>query len=172
MKRGLTLLEESFCQLVVTGTSARLAYARTWNVAPDGDERHVRRLDARAGRLVRRADVAARMEEIRREMRQRDRERWARRGDEIAERLYGAIMSAASEGGTAILDKGALHGVEVLARMKGLNAPETTVVKDGGPSDDCVPRALRDMTDEELAAALAASAPAALPPAGADGEAG
>lgn len=172
MKRGLTLLEESFCQLVVTGTPARLAYAQVWNVAPAGDGRHLGRLDARAGRLVRRADVAARMEEIRREMRQRDREKWDRRGDEIAEAIYGAVMSAAAEGGTAILDKCALRGVEVLARMKGLNAPETTVVKDGGVSDDCVPRALREMTDEELAAALAASAPAALPPPGADGGAG
>lgn len=161
MKNGLTLLEENYCQLVVTGEPSRTAYAKVWNLPPDGDARHVKRLDARAGRLARRADIVLRMEEIRRELRQRDREKWERRGDEIAETIYGAIMSAAGAGKTAILDKCALHGVEVLAKMKGLNAPDTTVVKDGGASDDCTPRALRDMTDDELAAALEASLPAA-----------
>ena len=47
-----------------------------------------------------------------------------------------------------------LKGIEVLAKLKGLNAPEETVLKDGGKTDNFVPRGVEAMSAEDLQAII------------------
>ena len=42
----------------------------------------------------------------------------------------------------------------MLARLKGLNAPEETVLKDGGRADNFVPRGVEGMSDADLRAII------------------
>ncbi len=53
-----------------------------------------------------------------------------------------------------LLSKGALKGIEVLAKLKGLNAPEETVLKDGGKADNYTPRGVEGMSAEDLQAII------------------
>lgn len=146
MKSGLTLYEEAFCQLVAVGKAATEAYSEAFGRAP----KNRKQLENKAGYLSRRVDVVARIDEIRLEARRLNRAKWERRGEEIAEAIFTAISDATKAGSMAVLDKGVLHGVEVLAKLKGLNEPDTTVVKNGGVSDDFTPRGIENVSDEEL----------------------
>ena len=40
--------------------------------------------------------------------------------------------------------------MEVLAKLKGLNAPDETVLKDGGRAEDFTPRGVEAMSDADL----------------------
>lgn len=151
MKNGLTLMEERFCQLVALGKTAREAYSEAFSLAIT-DRRREHLIDNRASRLAKRADIVARIAEAAGEQRRRNREMWERRGEDLADRLYGRIMEA--DGADMLLSKGALKGIEVLARLKGLNAPEETVLKDGGKADGYVPRGIEGMSDEDLKAII------------------
>ena len=53
-----------------------------------------------------------------------------------------------------LLSNGALKGIEVLAKLKGLNAPDTTVLKDGGKADNYTPRGVEGMSDADLQAII------------------
>ena len=160
---GLTLQEEAFCQLVAMGKSGVDAYEEAFG-KPAVDERHKRLYTKRASNLARRIDVAARIIEAKGEQKRRDREMWQRKGDKIANALYDAVERSMSKtlvdqktGQTkpAILDKDTLHGIEILAKMKGLNAPEENVIKNGGVSDDYTPRGLEAVSDKDLDAIIA-----------------
>jgi hypothetical protein len=77
---------------------------------------------------------------------------WERRGEGLADKLYERIMEAEKAG--MLLSKGALKGIEVPAKLKGLNAPEETVLKDGGKADSFVPRGVEGMSAEDLRAII------------------
>ena len=156
-KHGLTLMEETFCQMCAVGKSAREAYSEAYSMAIT-DEKRKHLIDNRASRLMKRADIVARIAEAAGEARRKNREMWERRGEEIAEGIYNAISMAIGlvmpTGKPCILDRDTLKGVEVLAKLKGLNAPEETVLKDGGKADNFVPRGIEGMSDADLKAII------------------
>ena len=152
MRQGLTLMEERFCQLVAIGKSAREAYSEAFSLAIT-DERRKHSIDNRASRLQKRADIISRIAEAAGEARRKNREMWEERGESLAERLHQRIIEADHEG--MLLSREALKGIEVLARLKGLNAPEETVLKDGGRADSFTPRGVEGMSDADLKAIIA-----------------
>lgn len=148
---GLTLMEERFCALMAHGQTAREAYSEAFSVALV-DRRREHQVDNKASRLQKRADIISRIAELAGEAKRKNREMWERRGEDLADRLYERVMEADKAG--LLLSKGALKGIEVLARMKGLNAPEETVLKDGGKADTFVPRGVEGMSDADLHAII------------------
>ena len=150
-KQGLTLMEELFCQLVAVGKSAREAYSEAFSIAIT-DERRKHSIDNKASRLQKRADIISRIAEAAGENKRKNREMWERRGEDLADRLYERVMEADKAG--LLLSKGALKGIEVLAKMKGLNAPEETVLKNGGMADNFTPRGVEGMSDADLKAII------------------
>lgn len=151
MRNGLSLFEERFCQLSALGKTARDAYSEAFSVAVT-DKRRTTQVDNRASRLMKRADIISRIEELAGEAKRKNREMWERRGEDLADRLYERVMEADKAG--MLLSKGALKGIEVLTKMKGLNAPEETVLKDGGRADSFVPRGVEGMSAEDLRAII------------------
>jgi hypothetical protein len=151
MRQGLTLFEDRFCQLVALGKSAREAYSEAFSVAIT-DERRKHSIDNRASRLHKRADIISRIAEAAGEARRKNREMWESRGEDLAERIYTNVMAADKAG--LLLSKGALKGIEVLAKLKGLNAPEETVLKDGGKAENYTPRGVEGMSDADLRAII------------------
>ena len=151
MRQGLTLMEERFCQLVAIGKSAREAYSEAFSLAIT-DERRKHSIDNRASRLQKRADIISRIAEAAGEARRKNREMWEGRGEDLAERIYQNVMDADRAG--LLLSKGALKGLEVLAKLKGLNAPEETILKDGGKADSFTPRGVEGMSDADLQAII------------------
>ncbi len=151
MRQGLTLFEDRFCQLVALGKSAREAYSEAFSVAIT-DERRKHSIDNRASRLQKRADIISRIAELAGEAKRKNREMWERRGEDLADKLYERVMEADKVG--LLLSKGALKGIEVLAKLKGLNAPDTTVLKDGGKADNYTPRGVEGMSDADLQAII------------------
>ena len=151
MKRGLTLFEDRFCQLVALGKTAREAYSEAYSLAIT-DEKRKHSIDNRASRLMKRADIMVRIEEAAGENKRKNREMWERRGEDLADRLYERVMEADKAG--LLLSKGALKGIEVLAKMKGLNAPEETVLKNGGMAENFTPRGVEGMSAEDLRAII------------------
>ena len=153
MKRdGLTLMEEAFCQLVAQGQTAVAAYSEAFG-KPAIDDRAKRLYTKRASNLAKRPDIAARIIEAKGEQKRRDREKWETRGNEIAEKLYSRIIEADKAG--ELLTRETLKGVEVLAKMKGMNAPEEQVLKNGGMADGAyVPRGLEAVSDADLDALI------------------
>ena len=151
MREGLTLMEERFCQLVAIGKSAREAYSEAFSLAIT-DERRKHSIDNKASRLQKRADIISRIAEAAGENKRKNREMWERRGEDLADRLYARVMEADKVG--MLLSKGALKGIEVLAKMKGLNAPEETVLKNGGMAENFTPRGVEGMSDEDLRAII------------------
>ena len=152
MKQGLTLMEERFCQLSALGSTAREAYSEAFSLAITSDKRRVHTIDNRASRLAKRADIISRIAELAGEAKRKNREMWERRGEDLADKLYERVMEADQAG--LLLSKGALKGIEVLAKLKGLNAPEETVLKDGGKADNFVPRGVEGMSDADLQAII------------------
>lgn len=152
MKQGLTLMEERFCQLSALGSTAREAYSEAFSLAITSDKRRVHTIDNRASRLTKRADIISRIAELAGEAKRKNREMWERRGEDLADKLYERVMEADKVG--LLLSKGALKGIEVLAKLKGLNAPEETVLKDGGKADNFVPRGVEAMSAEDLQAII------------------
>ena len=152
MKQGLTLMEERFCQLSALGSTAREAYSEAFSLAITSDKRRVHTIDNRASRLTKRADIISRIAELAGEAKRKNREMWERRGEDLADKLYERVMEADKVG--LLLSKGALKGIEVLAKLKGLNAPEETVLKDGGKADNFVPRGVEGMSTEDLQAII------------------
>ena len=156
MKRGLTLMEESFCQLVALGRTARDAYSEAYSV-PLTDDKSKRLVDKRASRLTKRVDIAARIAEAAGEKKRRNREMWESRGEQIAEGIYNAIAlaidSVTKDGKPGILDRDTLKGVEVLAKLKGLNAPEETILTPG-QGEKFTPRGVEGMSDADLRAII------------------
>lgn len=151
MRRGLSLFEDRFCQLVALGKSAREAYSEAFSVAiTDGKRKHS--IDNRASRLMKRPDIISRIAELAGEAKRKNREMWESRGEDLAERIYTNVMAADKAG--LLLSKGALKGIEVLAKLKGLNAPEETVLKDGGKADSYTPRGVEGMSDADLRAII------------------
>ena len=151
MRQGLTLFEDRFCQLVALGKSAREAYSEAFSVAIT-DEKRKHSIDNRASRLQKRADIISRIAEAAGETRRKNREMWESRGEDLAERIYTNVMAADKAG--LLLSKGALKGIEVLAKLKGLNAPEETVLKDGGKAENYTPRGVEGMSDADLRAII------------------
>ena len=151
MRQGLTLFEDRFCQLVALGKSAREAYSEAYSVAITDDKRK-HSIDNRASRLMKRPDIVSRITEAAGEARRKNREMWESRGENLAERLFKNVMDADKAG--LLLSKGALKGIEVLAKLKGLNAPEETVLKDGGKADNYTPRGVEGMSDADLRAII------------------
>lgn len=152
MKQGLTLMEERFCQLSALGSTAREAYSEAFSLAITSDKRRIHTIDNRASRLTKRADIISRIAELAGEAKRKNREMWERRGEDLADKLYERVMEADKHG--LLLSKGALKGIEVLAKLKGLNAPEETVLKDGGKADNFVPRGVEGMSDADLQAII------------------
>ncbi len=152
MKQGLTLMEERFCQLSALGSTAREAYSEAFSLAITSDKRRVHTIDNRASRLMKRADIISRIAELAGEAKRKNREMWERRGEDLADRLHQRIIEADHEG--MLLSKGALKGIEVLAKLKGLNAPEETILKDGGKADSYTPRGVEGMSDADLQAII------------------
>ena len=152
MKQGLTLMEERFCQLSALGSTAREAYSEAFSLAITSDKRRVHTIDNRASRLTKRADIISRIAELAGDAKRKNREMWERRGEDLADKLYERVMEADKVG--LLLSKGALKGIEVLAKLKGLNAPEETVLKDGGKTDNFVPRGVEAMSAEDLQAII------------------
>ena len=150
-KQGLTLMEERFCQLVALGNSAREAYSEAFSIAIT-DERRKHSIDNKASRLQKRADIISRIAEAAGENKRKNREMWERRGEDLADRLYERVMEADKAG--LLLSKGALKGIEVLAKMKGLNAPEETVLKNGGMAENFTPRGVEGMSEADLKAII------------------
>lgn len=154
MKRnGLTLMEEAFCQLVAQGQTAVAAYSEAFG-KPALDERAKRLYTKRASNLANRVDIAARIIDAKGEQKRRSREKWEARGEELAEKLYTRIVQADKAGD--LLTRETLKGVEVLAKMKGLNAPEEQVLKNGGMAEGAyAPRGLEAVSDADLDALIA-----------------
>ena len=146
MRQGLSLFEDRFCQLVALGKSAREAYSEAFSVAIT-DEKRKHSIDNRASRLQKRTDIISRIAELAGEAKRKNREMWERRGEEIANGIYAAIYKAldctTKEGKPCILERDTLKGIEVLAKLKGLNAPEETVLKDGGTTPSSTRRSGR-----------------------------
>lgn len=157
MRQGLSLFEDRFCQLVALGKSAREAYSEAFSVAIT-DEKRKHSIDNRASRLQKRTDIISRIAELAGEAKRKNREMWERRGEEIANGIYAAIYKAldctTKEGKPCILERNTLKGIEVLAKLKGLNAPEETVLKDGGKADSYTPRGIEGMSDADLRAII------------------
>ena len=157
MKQGLTLMEERFCQLVALGKTARDAYSEAFSVAIT-DDRRKHSIDNRASRLQKRPDIMSRIAEAAGENKRRNREMWQSRGEQIAEGIFDAISraigSVTKDGKPCILDRDTLKGVEVLAKLKGLNAPEETVLKNGGMADSYTPHGVEGMSDADLRAII------------------
>ena len=157
MKHGLTLFEDRFCQLVALGKTAREAYSEAYSIAIT-DEKRKHSIDNRASRLMKRPDIVSRIEEAAGEAKRKNREMWERRGEEIANGIYAAIYKAldctTKEGKPCILERDTLKGIEVLAKLKGLNAPEETVLKDGGKAENYTPRGVEGMSDADLRAII------------------
>ena len=151
MKNGLTLMEERFCQLVAMGQTARDAYSEAFSVAVT-DKRRTTQVDNRASRLMKRADIISRIAEAAGEAKRKNREMWERRGEDLADRIYSRVMEKDAKG--KLLTRDALKGIEILAKLKGLNAPEETVLKDGGKADNFVPRGVEGMSTEDLQAII------------------
>ena len=154
MKRaGLTLMEEAFCRLVAIGKPQTDAYAEAFGVvvAP-GDAKAARRITKKASYLAQRVDIAARIVEAKGEEKRRDREMWEQRSADLANRLFDRIIAADRQG--ELLERDTLKGIEVLAKLKGLNAPDTTVLKDGGVADNFEPRGLEAVSDKDLDAII------------------
>lgn len=151
MRQGLTLMEERFCQLSALGKTARDAYSEAFSLAIT-DKRREHSVDNRASRLTKRADIISRIAELAGEAKRKNREMWERRGEDLADKLYARVMEADKAG--LLLSKGALKGIEVLAKLKGMNAPEEAVLKDGGKYDDFVPRGVEGMSAEDLRAII------------------
>lgn len=154
MKRiGLTLMEEEFCQLVALGKMATEAYIDAFGKVPI-DERERKRITVRASKLANRADIASRIVEAKGEQARRNKEKWQQRGDEIAEEIFSAISRqkgrSDENGRPLILNKDTLKGVEVLAKLKGLNAPDVNVLKNGGNAEDDTPRGLEAVSEQDL----------------------
>ena len=149
---GLTLMEERFCQLSALGSTAREAYSEAFSLAITSDKRRVHTIDNRASRLAKRADIISRIAELAGEAKRKNREMWERRGEDLADKLYERVMEADQAG--LLLSKGALKGIEVLAKLKGLNAPEETILKDGGKADSYTPRGVEGMSDADLQAII------------------
>ena len=156
-KQGLTLMEELFCQLVAVGMSAREAYSEAFSIAIT-DERRKHSIDNKASRLQKRADIISRIAEAAGENKRKNREMWERRGEEIANGIYAAIHKAldctTKDGKPCILERDTLKGIEVLARLKGLNAPEETVLKNGGMAENFTPRGVEGMSEADLKAII------------------
>jgi hypothetical protein len=152
MKQGLTLMEERFCQLSALGSTAREAYSEAFSLAITSDRRRIHTIDNRASRLAKRADIISRIAELAGEAKRKNREMWERRGEDLADKLYERVMEADQAG--LLLSKGALKGIEVLAKLKGLNAPEETILKDGGKADSYTPRGVEGMSDADLQAII------------------
>ena len=148
---GLTLMEERFCALMAHGKTAREAYSEAFSVALV-DSRREHSVDNRASRLQKRADIISRIAELAGEAKRKNREMWERRGEDLADKLYERVMEADQAG--LLLSKGALKGIEVLAKLKGLNAPEETILKDGGKADSYTPRGVEGMSEEDLRAII------------------
>ena len=151
MRQGLSLFEDRFCQLVALGKSAREAYSEAFSVAIT-DEKRKHSIDNRASRLMKRPDIMSRIADAAGEARRKNREMWESRGEDLAERIYTNVMAADKAG--LLLSKGALKGIEVLAKLKGLNAPEETVLKDGGKAENYTPRGIEGMSDADLRAII------------------
>ena len=151
MKNGLSLFEERFCQLSALGKTARDAYSEAFSVAVT-DKRRTTQVDNRASRLMKRADIISRIAELAGEAKRKNREMWERRGEDLADRLYERVMEADKAG--LLLSKGALKGIEVLAKLKGMNAPEETVLKNGGLAENYTPRGVEGMSDADLKAII------------------
>ena len=158
MKQGLTLMEERFCQLSALGSTAREAYSEAFSLAITSDKKRIHTIDNRASRLAKRADIISRIAELAGEAKRKNREMWERRGEEIANGIYAAIYKAldctTKDGKPCILERDTLKGIEVLARLKGLNAPEETILKDGGKADSFTPRGVEGMSDADLQAII------------------
>ncbi len=152
MKKGLTLMEEHFCSLMASGQTARVAYSEAFSLALTTDKRRIHAIDNRANRLTQRADIISRIAEAAGEAKRKNREMWERRGEDLADKLYERVMEADQAG--MLLSKGALKGIEVLAKLKGLNAPEETILKDGGKADSYTPRGVEGMSDADLQAII------------------
>lgn len=155
-KLGLTFMEESFCQLAAVGKSAREAYAEAFSIAIT-DEKRKHLIDNRASRLMKRTDIVSRIAEAAGEARRKNREMWEGRGEEIAEGIYNAISQAigsvTKDGKPCILDRDTLKGVEVLAKLKGLNAPDQTILTPGKP-EEFTPRGVEGMSEADLKAII------------------
>ncbi|MBO5503262.1 MAG: hypothetical protein J5969_02150 [Lachnospiraceae bacterium] len=151
MRNGLSLFEERFCQLSALGKTARDAYSEAFSVAVT-DKRRTTQVDNRASRLMKRADIISRIAELAGEAKRKNREMWERRGEDLADRLYERVMEADKAG--MLLSKGALKGIEVLAKLKGMNAPEETVLKNGGLAENYTPRGVEGMSDADLKAII------------------
>ena len=141
MKKGLTLFEDRFCQLVALGKSAREAYSEAFSIALT-DKKRITQIDNRASRLQKRADIISRIAEAAGEARRKNREMWESRGEDL------------KDGKPCILEKDTLKGIEVLAKLKGLNAPEETILKDGGTAENFTPRGIEGMSDADLRAII------------------
>lgn len=152
-RKGLTVWENAFCELIALGKKGVEAYEEAFG-KPALNDRNRRLYTKRASNLAQRADIIARIEEIKGEQKRRDKEKWQQQGDQIANNLYSAISRSFDhidkDGKPMILDKDVLKGIEVLAKMKGLNAPEEQVLKNGGMADDYTPRGLQAVSDEDL----------------------
>ena len=95
MKRtGLTLFEENFCRLVAIGgkTDAECA-SEAFGIALVSD-RARKKAENKAGHLKRRPDIAARIAEAKGEEKRRNRELWAARGEDLADRIFRRVMEA------------------------------------------------------------------------------
>lgn len=149
-KQGLTLMEERFCQLVAIGKNAREAYSEAFSLAIT-DERRKHSIDNKASRLQKRADIISRIAEAAGEEKRRNREMWEGRGEDLAERIYKNVMEADKAG--MLLSKGALKGIEVLAKLKGLNAPEETILTPG-QTESFTPRGVEGMSEVDLKAII------------------
>ena len=147
MKNGLTLMEESFCQLVALGKTGVEAWAEAFG-RPLVNDRDRRKATKAASYLQKRPDILARIAEAAGEQKRRDRAKWEGRGEDLAERIYRRVLEADHAGD--LLTRDALKGVEALAKLKGLNAPDETVLKDGGRAEDFTPRGVEAMSDEDL----------------------
>lgn len=150
MKKGLTLMEEHFCALMASGQTARVAYSEAFSLTTD--KRRIHAIDNRANRLTQRVDIISRIEELAGEAKRKNREMWERRGENLADRLYERVMEADKAG--RLLSNGALKGIEVLAKLKGMNAPEETVLKNGGLAENYTPRGVEGMSDADLKAII------------------
>lgn len=145
-------MEERFCELQALGSTARESYSEAFSLAITSDRRRVHTIDNRASRLTKRADIISRIAELAGEAKRKNREMWKRRGEDLADKLYERVMEADQAG--LLLSKGALKGIEVLAKLKGLNAPEETILKDGGKAESFTPRGVEGMSDTDLQAII------------------
>ena len=155
MKRfGLTVFENSFCEMIALGKNATDAYCEAFGKAP-GDERARRKITVSASKLSKRLDIAERIIELKGEIERQEREKWRENGNNIANNMYSAIEMSFNmvdkDGKPMILDRDTLKAIEVLAKMKGLNAPEETVLKNGGSVPGAfVPRGVEGMSEDDL----------------------